>query len=83
MTMDKEKQKNTVFFVNKKQIKVDVEKILGKEILSLAGFDSNQYDLFLVHGQQSQKIEPEQLVDLQNGLRFNAILRDVPYGNDS
>ena len=83
MTENKHKKNSFVIFVNKKQIKVEEDKILGKEILSLAGFSSDQYDLFLVRGQESQKIEPEQSIELQNGLRFNAILRDVPYGNDS
>ena len=82
MTTDKEKQKNMIF-VNKKPISVDGDTLLGKEILNRAELDAGEYDLFLVQGQQSLKIEPEQQVKLEKDMRCNAILRDVPYGNGS
>jgi len=69
-----------VIFVNKKQIKVIADSLNGKQILELAGYDPNQYDLFLVHGQNSQKIELEQMIEIKNGMHFNAILKSVPYG---
>ena len=74
-----------VIFVNKKQIKVEESSLTGRQILERAGYDVNQYDLFLIHGQSNQPIAPDQSVEIQNGLHFNAILKSVPYGgsNDS
>lgn len=67
-------------FVNKKKFDVKEEKLSGAQILQLAGFDSNQYDLFLIHGQKSEKIESGTFVTIENGMHFNAILKSVPYG---
>ena len=69
-----------VIFVNKKKITVSEDSLTGKQILEKAELDPNKYDLFLVHGQESKKIEPNQEVKIKNGLRFNAILKSVPYG---
>lgn len=70
-----------IIFVNKKELHVVEDHLTGKEILSRAGFDPNSYDLFLVHGQKSEKIESDQSVLIKNGEHFNAILRSVPYGD--
>jgi len=67
-------------FVNKKKFEVKEEKLSGAQILQLAGFDPTQYDLFLIHGQKSDKIEVDQFVTIENGMHFNAILKSVPYG---
>lgn len=75
-----EKDKEYVIFVNKQQVKVTEDKLTGKQILEKAGINPNEYDLYLVHGQKSQKIEPDQIVDISNGLHFNAIVRSAPYG---
>jgi hypothetical protein len=69
-----------VIFVNKKQLKVSEDKLTGQKILTIAGYDVNQYDLFLVHGQQSEQIQPNQVVEIKNGMHFNAILKSAPYG---
>lgn len=74
------KEHGNIIFVNKKQIPVTEDVLTGQQILEKAGLDVNQYDLFQVHGQTSQKIEPNQSVDIRNGLHFNAILKSVPYG---
>jgi len=74
------KNDETVIFVNKQQIRVAEDSLTGRQILELASLDANQYDLFLVRGQNSEKIEPEQAVSVKNGLHFNAILKSVPYG---
>jgi len=74
------KKDELVIIVNKKQIRVDEDSLTGKQILEKAGLDANQYDLFLVRGQNSEKIEAEQGVSIKNGLQFNAILKSVPYG---
>ncbi|TBR09336.1 MAG: hypothetical protein EPO62_05160 [Candidatus Nitrosotenuis sp.] len=80
MSDEKTKPHERVIHVNKKEFKVTADSLTGRQILELAGYDVNQYDLFLVHGQNSQKIEPDQKVDIQNGMHFNAILKSVPYG---
>ena len=69
-----------VIFVNKKEITVTEDKLNGKQILTLARLKPEEYDLFLVHGQTSEKIEPDQTVEIKDGMRFNAILKSVPYG---
>ena len=74
------KKDELVIIVNKKQIRVDKDSLTGRQILEKAGLDANQYDLFLVRGQNSEKIEAEQGVSIKNGLQFNAILKSVPYG---
>ena len=74
------KKDELVIIVNKKQIRVDKDSLTGRQILEKAGLDANQYDLFLVRGQKSEKIEAEQSVSIKNGLQFNAILKSVPYG---
>ena len=83
MTSDSEHSQNhtKIIFVNKKEIRVEEDKLTGKEILARAGLDPNSYDLFLVHGQKSEKIESDQVIEIKNGLHFNAILRSVPYGD--
>ena len=68
-------------FVNKtKKIRVEEATLTGAEILQRAGFDVSKYDLFLVKGQTSEKIEADQVVEIENGMHFNAILKSVPYG---
>ncbi len=71
-----------VIFVNKKELRVAENSLTGSQILQRASFDPNQYDLFLVQGQQSTQIGRDQSVEIRNGLHFNAILKNVPYGED-
>jgi hypothetical protein len=80
MESTKPENHESVIFVNKKQIRVDESSLTGRQILERAGYDPNQYDLFLVHGQTNQKIGLDEPVHIENGLHFNAILRNVPYG---
>ncbi len=79
--LEAQSQQSFIIFVNKKEIRVTESSLVGAQILRLGGFDPNQYDLFLVQGQQSTQIGPEQPVDIRNGLHFNAILKNVPYGD--
>jgi len=71
-----------VIFVNKQEVRVTENSLTGSQILQRANFDPNQYDLFLVQGQQSTQIGHDQSVEIRNGLHFNAILKNVPYGED-
>jgi hypothetical protein len=75
-----EKHEVYVIFVNKKQLKIPQRSLTGEEILTKAGYDQSQYDLFLIHGQQSEQVQPTESVDIKNGLHFNAILKSAPYG---
>jgi hypothetical protein len=81
LELEVQSQQSFPIFVNKKEIRVTESSLTGGQILRLGGFDPNQYDLFLVQGQQSTQIGPGQSVDMQNGLHFNAILKNVPYGD--
>lgn len=68
-------------FVNKVKIRVEANVLTGKAILELAGFNPQEYDLYLKdEGPQEKKIGFDELVPIKNGLRFNAIRREVPYG---
>lgn len=80
MTEEKTNHNEKVILVNKKQIKVTEDSLTGKQILEKAGYSVDQYDLFLVHGQNSQKIGSDEKIDIKNGMHFNAILKSVPYG---
>ena len=74
------KDKEYVIFVNKQKTKLTENSLTGRQILEKAAINPNEYDLYLVHGQNSEKIEPNQTIDIKNGLHFNAIVRSVPYG---
>jgi hypothetical protein len=69
-----------VIFVNKRRFDVSEETLTGTQILQLGGYEPSQYDLFSVHGQKDDLIGPNQSVEIENGLQFNAILKNVPYG---
>jgi hypothetical protein len=73
-------RKEFVIFVNKKELKVDQATLKGQQILTDAGYDPTQYDLYLVRGQKDEQIQPDQSVTMENGLHFNAILKNAPYG---
>ena len=69
-----------VIHVNKKEFKVTENALTGQQILTLAGYSVDQYDLFLVQGQKDEQILPDQTLEMKNGLHFNAILKSAPYG---
>lgn len=73
-------QKAYVIFVNKKEFKVTEKTLTGTQILGLVGYTPTEYDLFLVEGQKSQQIGPDQSIQIKDGLRFNAIIKKAPYG---
>ena len=75
-----ETQDLKTIYVNNKKVLVKEDVLLGKEILERAGFEPGKYDLFLVHGQKSEKIKDNQQCQIKNDMHFNAILKDVPYG---
>ena len=77
--MNQEKKDEKVIFVNKDKFKVEEDQLTGSQILALVGI-SQDYDLFLVQGQDSQKIEPAQIVEIKNGLHFRVIITVVPFG---
>jgi len=78
--METDKVKHFEIFVNRKQIDVSQPEMTGRQILQAGSFDPAQYDLFLVKGQESKQIGLDDIVKIDNGLHFNAILKSVPYG---
>jgi len=79
--MESENNKNEkIIHVNRKQIRVSEDELTGRQILEKAGIDEHQNDLFLIHGNESNKIEPDEIVKIKNGLHFNVICQVVPYG---
>lgn len=67
--------------MNKKKYETNAEHLTGSEILLLAGLPADEYDLFLVKGEgKSERIAPDQVVQMRNGLHFNAITRGVNFG---
>lgn len=77
--MNNDNNTGKVIFVNKNQFRVDADELTGSQILQIAGIDQD-YDLFLVRGQDSNKIEPDEIVKIKNGMRFHVIIKVVPYG---
>ena len=67
-------------YVNKQKFYVKKDVLTGKQILEIAGFDADKYDLFLVQGQHSEKIKEDQPYEIKNDLQFNALLKSVAYG---
>ena len=48
----------------------------GARLLEMAGFAVNEYNLYLVYEQnKSEEIKPNENIEIQNGLRFNAVLK--------
>ena len=80
MAMNMKPHEEYVIHVNKKELKVTENALTGRQILTLAGYSVDQYDLFLVHGQKDEEIKPDQTVEMKNDLHFNAILKSAPYG---
>lgn len=59
-------------FVNNKRFTTDAEQLTGDQIKSLASAPTD-YELFLVHGNDSTPIGPNQTVQIKNGEHFRAI----------
>jgi len=81
---DKKDKGNGVFhvFINKTKYETEASVLKGSQILDLASMSPNDYDLFLVKGQgESERINPDQDVPIQNGLHFNAIAKGVNFGD--
>ena len=67
-------------FVNKKPFKTPADTLPGSQILQLAGFSPDQYDLFMVVGERSKQVQPAESVTIANGEHFNAITKGVNFG---
>jgi len=67
-------------FVNKKLFKTPADTLTGSQILQLAGFSPDQYDLFMVVGERSKQIQQAESVSIANGEHFNAITKGVNFG---
>ena len=67
-------------FVNKTKYDVTANTLTGEQILALAGFTPDKYDLFLIHGNDRTKIEAKESVTIKNGMHFHAIIKNVQFG---
>ena len=59
-------------FVNNKHFRTDKEQLAGDDIKKLAGVPAD-YELYLVHGNESTPIGPTQVISIKNGDHFRAI----------
>lgn len=75
-----EQDEYKTIYVNKEEIRVKENGLAGKQILEYAGLDVDKYDLFLVKGQDSERIPDDRPLEIKNGMQFHAILKSVPYG---
>jgi len=69
-----------VIRVNKQEIRVDEGSLQGSRVLELAGLNPDEYDLFKISGQDSEKLALDAVVSIEDGMQCNAILKSVPYG---
>lgn len=77
---DKQNQEYQTIYVNKEGLHIKEHKLTGKQILAYAGLDTNEYDLFLVQGQNSLRIQYDKPYEIKDKMQFHAILKSVPYG---
>ncbi len=66
--------------LNKELYKATKESMSGSEILNLASLSHNEYSLFLVKGNSQKEISYDQIVDLSNGMHFQAIISEIKFG---
>ena len=59
-------------FVNNKRFVTTSPQLSGNGIKQLANVPQN-YELFLIHGNQSEPIGPDQTLEIKNGEHFRAI----------
>jgi hypothetical protein len=71
-----EAQKENIIYINERGFPVNQNSLTGSQLLEMAGFAANEYNIYIVSKQnKSKEIKPEEHVEIQNGLRFNAILK--------
>lgn len=75
-----DQDKYKTIYVNKKEIRVKEDALTGKQILEYAKLQVDKYDLFLVKGKDSERIQDNQSCEINNKIQFHAILKSVPYG---
>jgi Multiubiquitin len=71
-----EAQKENMVYINERGFPVNQNSLTGSQLLEMAGFAANEYNLYIISEEnKSKEIKPEERVEIQNGLRFNAILK--------
>jgi hypothetical protein len=69
-------QNECMIYINERGFPVAENSLSGAQLLEMAGFAANEYNLYLIYDQnKSQEIKPNENVEIQNGLKFNAILK--------
>jgi hypothetical protein len=71
-----EAQKENMVYINERGFPVNRNSLTGAQLLEMAGFAANEYNIYIVSEEnKSKEIKPEERVEIQNGLRFNVILK--------
>ena len=69
-------QNECMIYINERGFPVIENSLSGARLLEMAGFAVNEYNLYLVYEQnKSEEIKPNENIEIQNGLRFNAVLK--------
>jgi hypothetical protein len=71
-----EAQKENMVYINERGYPVNQSSLTGTQLLEMAGFAANEYNLYHVSDKnKSKEIKPNEHVEIQNGLRFNVVLK--------
>jgi hypothetical protein len=74
-------------FVNRRKVEFLSRHQTGEQILRAAGFTGNEWDLFLLHGENDPTggtlIQFNQVLDLKNGEHFRVIPGNRTFGGGS
>ena len=69
-------QNERMIYINERGFPVTENSLSGAKLLEIAGFAANEYNLYLVYDQnKSEEIKPNENIKIQNGLRFNVVLK--------
>lgn len=74
------KDKATVIHIQDEMFKVEKAIMTGKELLSLSKKSDTEYEIYLVKGKNKDLIQPNESVNLQNGMHFYVVLKEIKFG---
>ncbi|MDX6650402.1 MAG: Multiubiquitin [Solirubrobacteraceae bacterium] len=84
MTQAQKTEKKIEVFVNRRKLELHQAEITGAELLKVAGFEGNDWDLFQLKGEGDptggQLIQADQVLHLKNGERFRVIPGNRTFG---
>jgi hypothetical protein len=62
-------------YINERGFLINENSLSGAELLEMSGFAANEYNIYLVYDQNKSQDKPNEDIEIQNGLRFNAVLK--------